>query len=54
MHISLQQAILALHLWKTADIRIIYSFAKLPNKPPLELAHPAFNVKPNTARNSGH
>lgn len=52
MHISLQQAVPALYLWKTADVRIIYSFAKLPNKSPLELAHPTFSVKPNIARNT--
>lgn len=51
---SLQQAVLASYLWKTADVRFIYSFAKLLDKPPLELAHPIISVKPNTAENSGH
>lgn len=51
---SLQQAVLASYLWKTADVRFIYSFAKLSDKPPLELAHPIISVKPKTAENSGH
>lgn len=45
MHILLQQPIPALYVWKTADVRFIYTYTKLSSKPLLKPTHPTFRVK---------